>query len=64
MLAALLAMLWMWRLFGRRLLGFTGDSLGATLLTPTTGERPNLKGISKYTPQDSEAEVNGSPVAY
>ena len=29
-LAALLAMLWMWRLFWRRLQGFTGDCLGAT----------------------------------
>ena len=28
--AALLAMLWMWRLFWRRLQGFTGDCLGAT----------------------------------
>ncbi len=29
-LAAVLALLWMWRLFWRRLQGFTGDCLGAT----------------------------------
>ena len=29
-LAAMLAWLWMWRLFARRLQGFTGDCLGAT----------------------------------
>ena len=29
-LAAMLALLWMWRLFWRRLQGFTGDCLGAT----------------------------------
>jgi adenosylcobinamide-GDP ribazoletransferase len=30
MVAAMLAWLWMWRLFARRLQGFTGDCLGAT----------------------------------
>ena len=29
-LAAILTLLWMWRLFWRRLQGFTGDCLGAT----------------------------------